>query len=215
MLLGLAFSQPLLFIAILLAIVVALTFHEYAHAYVASRLGDPTADRMGRLTLNPLTHLDPIGFLMILVAGFGYAKPVPFNPAYLKNRRRDPVLIGFAGPASNVLMATVFAFALKFFSPMLGPSNLLISFLFFAAIININLAIFNLIPIPPLDGSKALLAILDGPRWAHARVLLETRGPLILLFIIIIDSVGGIGILSPIFHYLGTGFFRLIGVPLL
>ena len=123
MLLGLAFSQPLLFIAILLAIVVALTFHEFAHAYVAYRLGDRTAERMGRLTLNPQAHLDPVGFLMILVAGFGYARPVPFNPVFLKHRRRDPVLISFAGPLSNVLMATIFAYALKYFAPMLGFSN--------------------------------------------------------------------------------------------
>jgi Zn-dependent protease len=215
MLLGLAFTQPLLFAAILVAIVVALTFHEYAHAYVASRLGDPTADRMGRLTLDPLAHLDPVGFLMILIAGIGYARPVPFNPAYLKNRRRDPVLIGFAGPASNILMATVFALVLKYVSPELGASNLLVTFLFFASVINVNLAVFNLIPVPPLDGSKALLALLDGPRHARARMLIETRGPLILLFIILVDAVGGIGIISPIFHAIDNLFFRLLGLNIL
>jgi len=214
MLLSLAFTSPLLFIAILLAIVIALTFHEYAHAYVAYRLGDPTADRMGRMTLNPMSHIDPVGFLMILVAGFGYARPVPFNPLFLRHKKRDPVLIGFAGPAANMIMATVFVLALKYLAPSLGGSNLLVSFLFFAAYINVNLAIFNLIPVPPLDGSKALLVFLQGPKWTNLRIALETRGPIILLTLIIIDSIGGIGLFSRLFNFFGRGYFSLFGVAI-
>ena len=113
MLLSLLFTQPLLFAALVLGILIALTFHEYAHAMTAAWLGDNTAERTGRLTLNPMAHLDPLGFLMLLVVGFGYARPVPYNLANLRNRNSGSVLIGLAGPASNILLATVFALVLK------------------------------------------------------------------------------------------------------
>jgi Zn-dependent protease len=214
MLLGLLFSEPLLFVALILAIIVALTFHEFSHAAVANALGDKTAERMGRMSLNPLVHLDPVGFLMLLMAGFGYARPVPYNPSNLRNRRRDPVLIGMAGPASNVLMAVIFAYALKFFAPSLGPSNLLIQFLFFAAFININLAVFNMLPVPPLDGSKVLLALLQGHKWTRLRHTLVTQGPFILIILILIDAFGGVGIFSRLFQAFGGGFFRLLGISI-
>lgn len=212
MLLSLAFSEPLLFIALILGIVIALSFHEFSHAFVAFKLGDPTAERMGRLTLNPLAHLDPVGFMMLLVAGFGYAKPVPYNPAFLKHRVRDSVLIGLAGPISNVLMAMVFAIVLRGLLPSLGFSNLLIQFLFFTAFININLAVFNMIPVPPLDGSKMLLALLSAPKYARARFTLETQGPFILLLLIIVDAIGGIGIFAGLFQFFGSSFFHLMGI---
>lgn len=214
MLLSLAFSQPLLFVALILGIVIALSFHEFSHAFVASKLGDPTAERMGRLTLNPLAHLDPVGFMMLLVAGFGYARPVPYNPAYLRNRSRDAVLIGIAGPVSNVILATAFAYALRFFLPSLGFSNLLVQFLFFTAFININLAIFNMIPVPPLDGSKMLLAVLAKPKYARVRYTLETQGPFLLLTLILLDAIGGIGIFAGLFQFFGSAFFRLMGLSL-
>lgn len=212
MLLGILFEQPLLFIAVLLAIIIALTFHEYAHALMARILGDKTAEQMGRLTLNPLAHLDPVGFLMLLVAGFGYAKPVPFDPRYLAHPRRDSVLVGLAGPASNVLMAVLFAFALKFFMTSLGPDNLLMNFLYLGAMININLALFNLIPIPPLDGSHLLFALLHAPKWNRLRFILHTQGPMLLLLLIIIDSIGGVGIFSAIFGVVNSYFFALFGI---
>lgn len=212
MLLGILFQQPMLFVAILLAIIIALTVHEYAHAAIARWLGDPTAERMGRLTLNPLAHLDPVGFLMLLVAGFGYAKPVPFDPRYLSHPRRDSVLIGFAGPASNIIMAVLFTFALKAFNGSLGPDNLLINFLYLAAMLNVNLAIFNLIPIPPLDGSHALFAILHDSKWNKLRSVLFRQGPMVLLLLIILDSIGGIGIFSAIFGTINTAFFHLFGI---
>lgn len=214
MLLGLLAEQPLLFVAILLAIIIALTVHEYSHALVANLLGDRTAEQAGRLSLNPMVHLDVVGFLMLLMVGFGYAKPVPYNPAYLKHQRRDPVLIGIAGPASNVLMAIIFALALKFFAVSLGPTNLLLSFLYFAAFININLAIFNLIPVPPLDGSKVLLALLHGHQYAHIRHILVRQGPFLLLLLIIVDSFSGLGIFARLFTFFGSAFFSLLGIPL-
>lgn len=214
MLLSLLFSEPVLFAVILLAILIALTVHEYAHALMAYSLGDPTAERQGRLSLNPLVHLDPIGFLMMLVAGFGYAKPVPYNPYGLKHRRRDPVLIGLAGPLSNVLIATIGAYAALFFERSLGSGNLLVQFLIFLAYLNINLAIFNLIPVPPLDGSSVLLSLLHGSKWAQVRATLIQQGPIILIMLIVVDSVSGLGIFSRLFTFFGNAFFAVIGVSL-
>lgn len=212
MLLQLLFSEPLLFAVVLLAIVVALTIHEYSHAMTAYVLGDATAERQGRLSLNPLVHLDPIGFLMMLVAGFGYARPVPYNPNNLRNRRRDPVLVGLAGPLSNFVLAGIGAYAALFFQQTLGSANLLVQFLVFLAYINVNLAVFNLLPIPPLDGSSVLLASLHAPKWARARAVLVQQGPMILIAIIIMDSVSGIGFFSRMFTFFGNIFFALIGV---
>lgn len=212
MILSLLFSEPLLFVALVLGIIFALTVHEYAHAAVANILGDPTAERAGRLTLNPGSHLDPIGFLMLLVAGFGYAKPVPYNPLYLREKRIGPVLIGLAGPLSNVLFAIVAGLVLKFFGPALGGFNLLVQFLFLLAFININLAVFNLIPIPPLDGSKVLFALLDGPRWERIRFRLETQGPFILIIFILVDSITGVGLFPALLGYVGNAFLNLLGI---
>ncbi|MFA5130218.1 MAG: site-2 protease family protein [Patescibacteria group bacterium] len=213
MLLSLLFSQPLLFVAVLLAIIVALTFHEYSHAFTAKMLGDDTAERFGRLTLNPLKHIDPVGFLMLLVAGFGYARPVPYDPRALKNPRSGAVQIGIAGPISNIIMAVIAALVLKMVSD-LGSDNLLIQFLIFSAIININLAVFNLLPIPPLDGSNILLSLLRGPRFVRTRNMILQRGPLILLALILIDTFGGFGIFSSIFSFFSNGFFHIMGIDL-
>lgn len=202
----------MLFVVAIIAIVVALTVHEYAHASVANWLGDRTAEMMGRMTLNPLAHLDPVGFIMLLVAGFGYARPVPYNPRNLKNPVRDSVWISFAGPISNILMACLFASTLKMLWPTLGPDNLLSSFLYLGAMLNINLALFNLIPIPPLDGSQALFALLSAPKWNRLRFTLQTQGPMILLFLIILDSIGSVGFFSAIFGAANSFFFGLFGI---
>lgn len=198
-LISLLFQEPLLFAVIIGALLLTLSFHEFAHAYVGYLLGDPTAQRMGRMTLNPLAHIDPIGFLMILLVGFGYARPVPFNPVLLKYRTWGPAFVAAAGPTSNLLLGIICAIAYGRLFPVLGPNNLLIIALFFLGIINFALLVFNLIPLPPLDGSKVLFSALSDHKYAHIRQFLESRGSIILLGLILIDIFLGIGIFSWIF----------------
>ncbi len=147
------------------AVVIGLTVHELAHAYTAYKLGDMTARNDGRLTLNPLKHIDPLGFLLIIIAGFGWAKPVSFNPDNLKKRHRDEILISLAGPFSNLLLAILFlviARILFIFPYFDTPSGFaVINLLVVWSLINIGLFIFNLIPIPPLDGSHIYTTFLQ------------------------------------------------------
>lgn len=148
----------ILFLARLFVVFCTLPVHEYAHAFVADKLGDKTARLSGRLTLNPMAHIDILGAIMILFVGFGYAKPVPVNPRNFKNPKKGMALTALAGPFSNVLMAVVFMFLSNVLS-LFGNSLFVQAFYVFfsfAASINIGLAVFNLIPIPPLDGSRVL-----------------------------------------------------------
>jgi Zn-dependent protease len=150
------------------AILISITVHEVSHGYVSYRLGDPTAKNAGRLSLNPLKHLDPLGTLMLLLAFFGWAKPVPINPMYYNNRRRGVVLVSIAGPLSNILLALVFSVPLIYLEAKYGGYSfssfsinaVIYNLSFVLYIININLAVFNIIPVPPLDGSKILSGIL-------------------------------------------------------
>lgn len=184
------------------AILVALTFHEYAHAYVAYRLGDPTAKYMGRLTLNPLAHLDPMGTIMIFLIHFGWAKPVPVDPRHLTHPRRDMMWISAAGPLMNMVLALVSGIAIRIFIALgyghAYPGStvaLVFQMLYFSMYINLALAFFNLLPIPPLDGSKIFAGFL--PRKYDATLyMLETRGPMILFGVIMFGWLTG-------FHVLG------------
>lgn len=148
----------ILFLARLFVVFCTLPVHEYAHAFVADKLGDKTARISGRLTLNPMAHIDILGAIMILFVGFGYAKPVPVNPRNFKNPKKGMALTALSGPFSNILMAVVFMLLSNVLS--LFGSSLFVQafyvFFSFAASINIGLAVFNLIPIPPLDGSRVL-----------------------------------------------------------
>ncbi|MDP1743868.1 MAG: site-2 protease family protein [Candidatus Amesbacteria bacterium] len=151
--LGLLFTSPFSFIVVFGGIILAIGIHEAAHCYMADYLGDPTPQALGRKTLNPLVHLDPLGTLMILVTGgFGWGKPAPYDPYNLANPSRDTKLIALAGPATNIIMAIILSLVFK----TLHPAPLL-SIFYFLISININLALFNLLPIPPLDGSKILI----------------------------------------------------------
>ncbi|KPJ85415.1 hypothetical protein AMJ57_03135 [Parcubacteria bacterium SG8_24] len=178
----------------LLALLISLSTHEYCHALVAHLLGDDTARRMGRLTLNPIPHIDPLGtvflpLLMVLSSSpvlFGWAKPVPFNPYNLRYRKWGPTLVALSGPASNLVGAVLYALLLRLVIQVwhFPFTNLLPIFLIAAVQINVLLAIFNFIPIPPLDGSKLLFTLLDSPKYARMRLFLETRGILLLLLVI-------------------------------
>jgi len=161
-------DKPIIILYLLPVILITLSVHEFAHAYSSYKLGDPTAKNMGRLTLNPLRHLDVLGTLMLLVSFFGWAKPVPINPMYYKNSKRGTMIVSLAGPLSNMLMALLSAFAISYISVVYGTPNIYslnkISIIYyfsqFAYIININLAVFNILPVPPLDGSKILSGLL-------------------------------------------------------
>lgn len=181
MLIGLLASNPIVFAIIAVGIILALTIHEFAHAWVADRLGDPTPRYQGRVTLNPLAHLDPIGTAAIFLAGFGWGKPVAFDPYNLKEPVRDTALIAFAGPLSNILLAIALALVIQ--------TGVLPAFLVAAVTIimqiNVMLAIFNLIPVHPLDGSKILSAFLPKDTAYEYESFMERYGFFVLIFMIL------------------------------
>ena len=182
-------------------ILLALTFHEYAHAYVAHRYGDDTAQKNGRLTLNPLRHLDPLGTIMIFLVQFGWAKPVPVNPYNLRNPKKDMLWISAAGPLSNILLALISGLLFRLFSDaaMITEKNsltgILVLMAFLSMKINLALAIFNILPIAPLDGSKILYGLLP-PGFGKMIFTLERYGPFILIGLIIIGRITGVSILG-------------------
>ena len=168
------------------AILFALTVHEYAHGWVADKLGDPTARYAGRLTLNPLSHLDPLGTIMLFLVHFGWAKPVPVDPSFLRNPKRDMMWISLAGPTANVASAALLGWGIRLLVGIGLTSDSLLVILQYGVFINLVLAVFNLIPIPPLDGSKILMGLLP-PEQAFRFQQLERKGPLILLGILLLD----------------------------
>jgi len=155
-------TEPLFFFAWLAAIVISISVHEASHALAAYQQGDSTAKDLGRLTLNPFSHLDPWGTLFLVLAGFGWGRPVPFNPHSLRSGKWGPAIVSLAGPASNIVLAVIFALVLKFLAlgSDLTSTNGLVILTKALLQINIVLAVFNLLPLPPLDGSKLLLAIM-------------------------------------------------------
>ena len=189
-------------------ILFALTFHEFAHAWSAKKLGDPTAENMGRLSLNPLVHLDPTGTIMIFITvmsgfGIGWAKPVPVDPQNLRNPRRDMLWIALAGPVSNLILAFVFTAIFTSLTPAEGLTNLFRQMLLIGISINLILAIFNMIPIPPLDGSKILMGLLPEEQ-ARQYSQVEMYGPMLLIGLIVADQMLGLGIIR-----------AWIGIPML
>ncbi|MCL0064346.1 site-2 protease family protein [Dehalococcoidia bacterium] len=199
--LPLLFRDPLLFFILILTVILALlivvTFHEFSHAWVADRLGDDTARRMGRLSLNPLAHLDRLGTLMFLLVGFGWGKPVPVNPYRLRRDPRSGMAIAAAvGPLSNLIMAGFFAMPFRLdllhWSPSISPSvgGLLTTLIGEIIRLNLIVAIFNSLPIPPLDGFKVAVGILP-PRWAYSLAGTERYGLMILLMLIALNLFTG------------------------
>lgn len=207
-------QEPVVFVIWLIAIVFAITVHEFAHAFAGKLEGDSTAESLGRLTLNPMSHIDPLGFIMMLFVGFGWGRPVPFNPFRLRHRRFGPALVSLAGPLSNILCVLVFGLAHKvlFSTGTLDSSNLLMVFLQTLIFLNAILAVFNLIPLPPLDGSKLLFAILpQNRRTLVAQMFLERYGAFILVGLILVDNFASPSILGALFSTI-TGFiFGIVG----
>ena len=204
------FAIPVILKVIIL--IFSVVIHEVSHGYAALALGDKTAQYAGRLTLNPIKHIDSVGsillpFVTALLGGpvFGWAKPVPYNPYNLKNQKWGPAIVGAAGPAANLSIAVVFGLLIRFSSvlPMYAPEFTanFISVIGAISILNLVLAIFNLVPIPPLDGSKVLFALLPY-KWRSVEVALERYGYMLLLVFIFFFAQ----LLTPIINL----FFRLI-----
>jgi Zn-dependent protease len=193
----------------------SVVIHEVSHGFVAFWLGDSTAKYMGRLTLNPIKHIDPIGsilvpLVMFLFSGFaiGWAKPVPYNPYNLRDQRYGPAIVGVSGPLSNILIALVFGFFLRVLLILglvaVNDQSVIYNVFYFAVLINIVLAVFNMLPIPPFDGSKLLFAIFDLPE--QTKYNLERMGMFFFIIVIYIFSVP-IGMLI---QFVVQNFFKIV-----
>ena len=203
-----------------IVVFITLPIHEYAHGYAAYKLGDPTARYQGRLTLNPLAHLDYMGSLMILFIGFGYAKPVPVDSRYFNNPKRDMAITAFAGPLSNLVLSFISCFisnTIVFVMGLIALNELTFQIFWFLllvfnyiALINISLAVFNLIPIPPLDGSKILAALL--PNRIYWQLMRYERYFGIIIFVLIFASSRFSNLLSGIVTGIYGAFFNFSGL---
>ena len=204
---GLLLSLPI--------ILLALSVHETAHGYVAYKLGDPTARNLGRLTLNPLKHLDPIGFICMLFFGFGWARPVPINTRYFKNPRRGMAISGIAGPISNLLLAFIFVLLLRFYDAVIPvevfygtgfwaiAAYLMELFLYQGITLNLSLAVFNLLPVPPLDGSRFCYVVLP-EKWYFGIMQYERYISLAVMLMLVI------GWLDPLLSWAVNGLMNLM-----
>jgi Zn-dependent protease len=202
-LLQLLIQDPLTFALLAIPLLYSIIIHELAHGWVASLMGDPTAGYMGRLTLNPLKHLDPVGTAMLFIFGFGWAKPVPVNLSLVRNHRLGLIWVSAAGIIANLLLAFLAILILHLLSP--PSSGSMGQLLYYLAEINIMLASFNLIPIPPLDGSKIVMGFLP-ERAQNALARLEPYG-----FFVIIGLLY-LGALDPVIHFFRRVILTLIGL---
>ncbi|MGH2774649.1 MAG: site-2 protease family protein [Actinomycetota bacterium] len=203
--------EPLAFFMLALSLVLSLSLHEFAHAFVADLQGDRLPRAMGRVTINPVRHLDPLGTLLLLLVGFGWAKPVEFRPSALRSRRFGAALVALAGPMMNLLLAFVGFVGLRVtgfdpFTTQGGLTGQVATFWIFFATINIFLAVFNLIPLPPLDGSR-LLTIFLPPSRQNIIYFLDKYGFFILLGLLLF---GGLTFLEPITLAVRRTIFYLV-----
>jgi Zn-dependent protease len=192
-------NQITQFVLLIFPILYALTVHEFSHGYVAYRLGDDTAKRAGRLTLNPLKHLDPLGTIMLFIAHIGWARPVPINPYNFRDIKRDTAYVALAGPVANFISAVIFSLIFNFFNSGTQAfyHNVFMVILFYTIFINVALGLFNLIPFPPLDGSKILGAFLSDETYFRYQRF-ERKGALILVGVIIFSNLLGLNIIGGI-----------------
>ena len=204
-LLNLLIKDPLTFVLLAIPLLYSIILHELAHGWVAYRMGDPTAKWQGRLTLNPLKHLDPIGTIMLFLVGFGWARPVPVNFNNIRDTRKGLILVSSAGIIANMLLAFLAFFLFQLLSP--APGGVVATLLYYLAQINIMLAAFNLIPIPPLDGSKILMGFLS-ERLQYSLSQLEPYG-----FFVIIGLLY-LGALDPLIAFFRWMILTLIRILL-
>lgn len=196
----------------LAAVLLCLTVHETCHGLAAYALGDPTARRAHRLSLNPLRHIDWFGLLMMFAAGFGWAKPVPVNPNYFKKPKQGMALTALAGPVSNFLLALLTLLAARIFCDVAAYSETnqrILDFLLMVAVLSIGLGLFNLVPIPPLDGSKVLFAVL--PDRAYDQLMRYERYGMLVLFALVFFDVGS-SALSNAIQWVFDLFCRVVGL---
>jgi Zn-dependent protease len=203
-------DEPQLFVAFLIAVIVGITFHEFSHAAVASLQGDQTARSQGRLTINPISHLDPLGSIALVVAGFGWGRPVPVSPTHLRNRRFGALMVGLAGPAANFVVALVSVVALRlvYHTTVTFDVDFSVTLLSTLVLMNVVLGVFNLLPIPPLDGST-LLSIFLPPSRQGIVAFLDQYGIFLLLGLLILAP----NLLTPIFRGITEALYSLVGLP--
>lgn len=205
-------SEITTYILIAPPILLALAFHEFAHGWVADKLGDPTARLAGRLTMNPLAHLDIIGTIMLFLVQMGWAKPVPINPYNLRNPRRDTILVSVAGVTANMIMAACWGLVIRLWNTggpfqaftLPQPITLMVVY---GVVINLSLAIFNLIPIPPLDGSRILGGLLPA-RLENEYRKLDRLGPILVLVLV----MGGSLLHIPFLWWIIRPFVRIFSI---
>lgn len=209
---ALDFGSLLSMVTRLAAVLLCLTVHESCHGLAAYALGDPTARREHRLSLNPLRHIDWFGLLMMFVAGFGWAKPVPVNPNYFKKPKQGMALTALAGPVSNFLLALLMLLAARIFCDVAAyaeANQRILDFLLMVALLSIGLGLFNLLPIPPLDGSKVLFAVL--PDGAYNQLMRYERYGMLLLFALVFFDVGS-SAFSAAIEWVFELFCRIVGL---
>ncbi|MCI6613446.1 MAG: site-2 protease family protein [Clostridiales bacterium] len=209
---ALDFGSLLSMVTRLAAVLLCLTVHESCHGLAAYALGDPTARREHRLSLNPLRHIDWFGLLMMFVAGFGWAKPVPVNPNYFKKPKQGMALTALAGPVSNFLLALLMLLAARIFCDVAAYSEAnqrILDFLLMVALLSIGMGLFNLLPIPPLDGSKVLFAVL--PDGTYNQLMRYERYGMLLLFALVFFDVGS-SAFSAAIEWVFELFCRIVGL---
>ncbi len=212
------YSNPMAWIMekilILPGILIGLSFHEFGHAYVSTKLGDPTPKLQGRVTINPLAHIDPVGMVCLLFAGFGWGIPVEINPSYYKNRRQGEIMVGFAGVAMNLILAIVFSLLVRVATmvyPVMGPDvgSIVYQILINVVAINVVLMVFNLLPVPPLDGFGIVTNLFHLEKYSWYQQYYQW-GYFILIFLVLLGVVSAI--LGPVTTFIMTLLSPLMGM---